>query len=424
MRNKIIALSLILSVVVCNLSGFEIVQAAKKTTLKTKTLSVNVGKTKSITLKNKSSKNKYTYKSSNKQVATVTKKGKVKGLKKGTTRVTITETIKAKKKTRKVGVCKVTVKSTNSITPIVTQLPTQVPINNATQVPNLIVTNSPEPTITESPTQMPKPTVVPAYETMNLEYDGTGVIPLTTAMIYGGLCTVSGTITQSSGSTQMVRVGYEGEYLNFTRNGSYISSSSVDPMSEYKEVEVTSGVEVPFTLVFELPKYSYDFNLQFVSDNSIDFNVKDLVMETKPFESAEYSKMVEESLSSSGNNARIKKAIEKARAGEDVTLAYIGGSITEGFAASETKNSDCYAETSYNQFKQTYGAGDGENVHFINAGMSGTPSTLGVIRYQRDVLDQMKHGTYPDVLFIDFAVNDGGDCGEAYESLIRTALAN
>ena len=31
-----------------------------------------------------------------------------------------------------------------------------------------------------------------------------------------------------------------------------------------------------------------------------------------------------------GNTYRIRKAIEKARAGKEVTLAYIGGSITQG----------------------------------------------------------------------------------------------
>ena len=55
-----------------------------------------------------------------------------------------------------------------------------------------------------------------------------------------------------------------------------------------------------------------------------------------------YDTMVTSSLMDTGNNARIKATIEKARNGEDVTLAYIGGSITEGEGASP--NSNCYAE--------------------------------------------------------------------------------
>ncbi len=41
---------------------------------------------------------------------------------------------------------------------------------------------------------------------------------------------------------------------------------------------------------------------------------------------------------------------------------------------------------------------------FINAGMSGTPSDIGVVRYNRDVIDRLPEGSdHPDVLFIEFA---------------------
>ena len=43
-----------------------------------------------------------------------------------------------------------------------------------------------------------------------------------------------------------------------------------------------------------------------------------------------------------GNTYRIRKAIEKARAGKEVTLAYIGGSITQGAGATPI-NTECYA---------------------------------------------------------------------------------
>lgn len=135
-----------------------------------------------------------------------------------------------------------------------------------------------------------------------------------------------------------------------------------------------------------------------------------------------YQKMVTDSLYSTGNNARLKAVIEKARAGEDVTLAYIGGSITEGALAKP--NSNCYAEVSAKAFGKKYGKNDGEKVHFINAGMSGTPSDLGVVRYNRDVINRLPVGDHPDILFIEFAVNDYG-CetkGGGYEGLIRQAL--
>ena len=88
-------------------------------------------------------------------------------------------------------------------------------------------------------------------------------------------------------------------------------------------------------------------------------------VETQPFDGADYAKMIDDTFISAGNTDRLKKVIDKARSGQDVTLAYLGGSITEGAGATGvTSNADCYAETSYNEFKKAYGLGDGSNVHF------------------------------------------------------------
>ena len=159
----------------------------------------------------------------------------------------------------------------------------------------------------------------------------------------------------------------------------------------------------------------------FVDDLSIT-GIPAILNEFKPEEEL-YSKMVKQSIFSTGNNARIKAAIQKAREGKDVSLAYIGGSITEG--GGYNPNSACYAEVSATAFAKKYGVNEGKNVHFINAGMSGTPSDIGIIRYQRDVVGRLPKGSsHPDILFIEFAVNDSG-CetkGGAYEGLIRQAL--
>ena len=130
--------------------------------------------------------------------------------------------------------------------------------------------------------------------------------------------------------------------------------------------------------------------------------------------------MLERSLYRIGNTERINKAIEKAQAGENVTLAFIGGSITEGMGAApggNTKNADCYAKLAYEDFASVYGTGD--NVKYVNAGESGTPSTLGMLRVERDVLRYE-----PDIVFVEFAVNDGGDllAQQSYESLVKTLL--
>ena len=59
----------------------------------------------------------------------------------------------------------------------------------------------------------------------------------------------------------------------------------------------------------------------------------------------------------------------------------------------------------------------------MKAGVGGTPSELGMLRYERDVL---RDGTVePDVAVVEFAVNDGGDetGGECYDSLVRKILS-
>ena len=45
-------------------------------------------------------------------------------------------------------------------------------------------------------------------------------------------------------------------------------------------------------------------------------------------------------------------AIEKAENGEDVTIVYLGGSITQGDGASNSDN--CYANLSFNMFTEKF----------------------------------------------------------------------
>ncbi|MBR4341507.1 MAG: hypothetical protein IKP88_02160 [Lachnospiraceae bacterium] len=144
--------------------------------------------------------------------------------------------------------------------------------------------------------------------------------------------------------------------------------------------------------------------------------------EPTPTMSAEelYLEAVEKSLVATGNNYRLKRVLEKARAGEDIYVCALGGSVTEGALA--RTNDEGYAYLFANEFKSTYCPGDGSNFHFVNAGLSGTPSCLGIIRYRQDVVDLL--GADPDILIIEFAINDYNEPtkGRAYESLIRKAL--
>ncbi len=139
------------------------------------------------------------------------------------------------------------------------------------------------------------------------------------------------------------------------------------------------------------------------------------------FTSPYYQEMLEKSLLQTGCNVRLKRALEKARAGEDVTIAFIGGSITQG-AGAVPINTACYAYKTFQGFCRLAGRGEEENIHYIKAGVGGTPSELGMIRYERDVLRD--GAVRPDVVVVEFAVNDEGDetKGECYDSLVRKIL--
>jgi hypothetical protein len=140
------------------------------------------------------------------------------------------------------------------------------------------------------------------------------------------------------------------------------------------------------------------------------------------FDSQEYRGMIAKSLLHRGNNYRLRTAIDKAVKGEDVTIAYIGGSITQG-AGAKPIHTECYAYQSYLRFKALLGKDGGGNIHYVKAGVGGTPSELGVVRYERDIL---KEGAVtPDIVVVEFAVNDEGDetKGNCFESLCLKILA-
>ena len=127
----------------------------------------------------------------------------------------------------------------------------------------------------------------------------------------------------------------------------------------------------------------------------------------------DYEKMVDRSLLSVGDMTRMADVFQKAQNGEDITVAYIGGSITEGYNAGTT---EFYAKTCTDLLQGYF---PDITVTGVNAGISGTPSLLGNLRLERDVLS-----ADPDIVFVEFAVNDGqeADYKTADESLVRTLL--
>lgn len=87
-------------------------------------------------------------------------------------------------------------------------------------------------------------------------------------------------------------------------------------------------------------------------------------------------------------------------------LGYFGGSITEGAGASS--GATCYRALVTDWFRQRYPEAD---IREIQAAIGGTGSDLGMYREETDLLSKQ-----PDLVFLEFAVNDGG---VPYERILR-----
>lgn len=133
-------------------------------------------------------------------------------------------------------------------------------------------------------------------------------------------------------------------------------------------------------------------------------------------------KFYKDSELSLGNGYRLTQKLNAAKNGEEITCLFIGGSVTEGAQATERTPKGYqkgYAYCTYEYIRDNYGAGDGSNVKYVNVGVSGTSSALGIMRVQGDVLDYN-----PDIIFIEFAVNNSTSIfdKQTFESLIRRCL--
>ncbi len=97
--------------------------------------------------------------------------------------------------------------------------------------------------------------------------------------------------------------------------------------------------------------------------------------------------------------------------GDEIRIGYLGGSITAAGSGWRSKSLDWLRE----RFP-------GRRIEEINAAIGGTGSDLGVFRLGQDVL---RHE--PDLLFVEFAVNDGGAPPEriqkAMEGIVRQTWA-
>ena len=143
------------------------------------------------------------------------------------------------------------------------------------------------------------------------------------------------------------------------------------------------------------------------------------------FDQEWYLQALRDSVMSRGNNARLKKVIERAQNGEEITLATIGGSITEGAGANVYQN--CWASRFAVRFGTAWGVDNGKNVTLVNAGVGGTPSPFGYMRYNREIVGRVPEEDadgLPDVVVIEFSVNDWQEPTHhrCYESMVKEIL--
>lgn len=97
---------------------------------------------------------------------------------------------------------------------------------------------------------------------------------------------------------------------------------------------------------------------------------------------------------------------------DTINVVYLGGSITAGAGASD--KSKIWVNQVHDYFTERYSGQ--KTVNRFNVGVGGTGSDYGILRLERDVISKA-----PDLVFVEFAVNDGGRNSTRYmESIVRS----
>jgi len=143
-----------------------------------------------------------------------------------------------------------------------------------------------------------------------------------------------------------------------------------------------------------------------------------------------------------------QKFLDKAKSGEPINVAFLGGSITAGASYANWGTANTFTGTNidgtpidttkywsytddmrdswrgrvYNWLKTTYQTKDNQFKQ-INAAIGGTNSEFGALRLDDHVFSQ----GIPDIIFIEFAVNDNGrsetQVMQNYESIVNRVKA-
>ena len=107
----------------------------------------------------------------------------------------------------------------------------------------------------------------------------------------------------------------------------------------------------------------------------------------------------------------LRNTLYKLTAEKKLTLGFFGGSITDGTGSTDEENKS-YRALVTRWFRETYPDAD---IVSINASIGGTGTGYGMFRCDRDLL---KYD--PDLIFIEFCLNDFGD---TYENVLPHAEA-
>ncbi len=180
-------------------------------------------------------------------------------------------------------------------------------------------------------------------------------------------------------------------------NGFEESQKKTADIDKSGTIEIADAVQLQQYLVGQISDFTY--NEPPKPDNKWD--------EYKETASADWINFYESSIHSMGNTYRLTQKLESAENGEKLTMAYLGGSITEGKK---------YTAPFSNYVKSTFAKGGFTEV---NAGLSGTSSVVGLVRAEDNIVAKN-----PDIIFIEFSVNDHEDImyKKCFESLIKKFL--
>lgn len=109
------------------------------------------------------------------------------------------------------------------------------------------------------------------------------------------------------------------------------------------------------------------------------------------------------------NLARLKRCMLMAEQGGELTIGFLGGSISQGSLATGPER--CYAYRVFSWWRQAFPRAA---FHYVNGGIGGTTSHFGVSRAVSDVLMYQ-----PDVVVVDFSVNDEADTFEMAHNVLK-----